>query len=306
MNQKKKRMKMCVSDKIFMSITYLILGLIFVLTLYPMIFVLSASFSDPKMVSAGKMILWPEGINLDGYGYLLKYKDIWVGYANTFLYTIGGTILDLLVTIPAAYALSRKDLKGRGFLMGIFVVTMYFGGGLIPGYLNVKSLGLLNTRAVLMILGMVSTYNLIVARTFFASTIPWELHEAAYLDGASDFKTFMKVVIPLSKPILAVMTLYYGEAHWNTYFNAMVYLKDNTKYPLQLFLRNILIQANAMSSTLMDGADAEAMKALLAQQDTANQLKYAVIVVSIVPMLILYPFLEKYFAKGVMIGSVKG
>ena len=297
---------MCTSDKIFVSITYLILGLVCFLTLYPMIFVLSASFSDPKMVSAGKMILWPVGINLDGYEYLLKYKDIWVGYANTFLYTIGGTILDLLVTIPAAYALSRKDLKGRGFLMGIFVVTMYFGGGLIPGYLNVKSLGLLNTRAVLMILGMVSTYNLIVARTFFASTIPWELHEAAYLDGASDFKTFMKVVMPLSKPILAVMTLYYGEAHWNTYFNAMVYLKDNTKYPLQLFLRNILIQANAMSSTLMDGADAEAMKALLAQQDTANQLKYAVIVVSIVPMLILYPFLEKYFAKGVMIGSVKG
>ena len=306
MNQKKKRMKMCVSDKIFMSITYLILGLIFVLTLYPMIFVLSASFSDPKMVSAGKMILWPEGINLDGYGYLLKYKDIWVGYANTFLYTIGGTILDLLVTIPAAYALSRKDLKGRGFLMGIFVVTMYFGGGLIPGYLNVKSLGLLNTRAVLMILGMVSTYNLIVARTFFASTIPWELHEAAYLDGASDFKTFMKVVMPLSKPILAVMTLYYGEGHWNTYFNAMVYLRDNTKHPLQLVLRQILIQADVMSSTLMDSADVETMKALLAQADMANQLKYAVIVVATVPMLILYPFLEKYFAKGVMIGSVKG
>ena len=306
MNQKKKRLKMCTSDKIFVSITYLILGLVCFLTLYPMIFVLSASFSDPKMVSAGKMILWPVGINLDGYEYLLKYKDIWVGYANTFLYTIGGTILDLLVTIPAAYALSRKDLKGRGFLMGIFVVTMYFGGGLIPNYLNVKSLGLLNTRAVLMILGMVSTYNLIVARTFFASTIPWELHEAAYLDGASDFKTFMKVVMPLSKPILAVMTLYYGEGHWNTYFNAMVYLRDNTKHPLQLVLRQILIQADVMSSTLMDSADVETMKALLAQADMANQLKYAVIVVATVPMLILYPFLEKYFAKGVMIGSVKG
>lgn len=306
MRQKKKRMKMTRADIIFMAFTYTILVLIFVVTLYPMIFVLSASVSDPKMVSFGKMVLWPVGITLDGYKYLLDYKDIWVGYANTFIYTIGGTFLDLLVTIPAAYALSRKDLKGRGFFMAMFVVTMYFNGGLIPTYLNVKSLGLLNTRAVMMILGLVSTYNLIVARTFFASTIPWELHEAAYLDGASDFKTFIKVVLPLSKSILAVMLLYYGVTHWNSYFNAMIYLRDNTKYPLQMILRQILLQANAMNNTMLEGADAETFKALLAQQDTANQLKYAVIVVSTVPMLILYPFLEKYFAKGVMIGSVKG
>lgn len=190
--------------------------------------------------------------------------------------------------------------------MSIIVITMYFSGGLIPSYLNVKSFGLLNTRTVMVVLGAVSAYNLIVARTFFASTIPWELHEAAYLDGANDFSVFTKVVLPLSKPIMVVMMLYYGVGHWNSYFNAMIYLKDTEKFSLQLILRQILLQAQSISNTLMESVDAETMKALLAQQDTANQLKYAVIVIATVPMLILYPFLEKNFAKGVMIGSVKG
>lgn len=303
---KKKRIKHGKADTVFMGVTYLVLVFAFVATLYPMIFVLSASFSDPKMVSSGKMILFPVGFNLEAYKHLLKYTDLWVGYANTLFYTVCGTIVDLLVTIPAAYALSRKDLKGRDILMTAFVITMYFSGGLIPGYLNVKSFGLLNTRTVMVILGAVSAYNLIVARTFFASTIPWELHEAAYLDGANDFTVFTKVVLPLSKPIMAVMMLYYGVDHWNSYFNAMIYLKDSNKFSLQLVLRQILLQAQSVASTMMDVVDAEAMKALLAQQDVANQLKYAVIVVATVPMLILYPFLEKNFAKGVMIGSVKG
>lgn len=305
--KKKRRIKMTVQDRIFMSVTYLLLASIFLVTLYPMIFVLSASFSDPKMVSAGKMILWPVGLSTAGYEYLLQLREIWTGYANTIFYTVLGTALNVLVTIPAAYALSRKDMKGRGFIMGIFIVTMYFSGGLIPGYLNIKSMGLLNTRMVLLISGLVSTYNMIVARTFFASTIPWELHEAACLDGASDFQTLRKVVLPLSKSILAVMVLYYGVSHWNSYFEAMIYLRDRGKYPLQLILREILVQAQGLSSMMSDsGMDPEAYEALTQQQDMANQLKYAVIVVATVPMLLVYPWLEKYFAKGVMIGSVKG
>lgn len=304
--KKNKRMKMSGQDMIFMCIVYLILTCVFVLTLYPMLFVLSASFSDPKMVSTGNMILWPVGVNLDGYKHLLKYQDIWVGYANTIFYTVGGTVLNLFATIPAAYALSRKDMKGRNIIMGLFIVTMYFGGGLIPGYLNMKSLGLLNTRTVMLIGGLVSAYNLIVSRTFFTNTIPWELHEAAWLDGASDFQAFTKVVLPLSKPILAVMMLYYGVGHWNTYFGAMIYLKDREKYPLQLILREILAEAQTLAASFENAVDAEEIRALLQQQDLANQLKYALIVVSTLPMLLIYPSLEKYFAKGVMIGSIKG
>lgn len=303
---KKKHMKMGKVDAIFMGVVYVTLFLMFVVTLYPMIFVLSASFSDPKMVATGKMVLFPVGFTVEAYKYLLKYTDLWVGYANTIFYTVCGTALNLLVTIPAAYALSRKDLKGRDILMGVFVVTMYFSGGLIPGYLNIKSFHLLNTRTVMLITGMVSAYNLIVARTFFATTIPWELHEAAYLDGANDTTVFTRIVLPLSKPIMAVMLLYYGVEHWNSYFNAMIYLRDNIKFPLQLVLRQILIQAQGISGSLTEGVDAETMKALMAQQDTANQLKYAVIVVATVPMMIVYPFLQKHFEKGVMIGSVKG
>lgn len=305
--KKKRKLKMSVQDRTFMLCTYLLLSIVFILTLYPMIFVLSASFSDPKMVGAGKLFLWPVGITVEGYKLLLKMRDVWTGYANTFFYTIVGTMLNLIVTIPAAYALSRKDMKGRGFLMGIFVVTMYFSGGLIPGYLNIRSMGLLNTRTVLLISGLVSVYNMIVARTFFANTIPWELHEAAFLDGASDCGVFTKVVLPLSKPILAVMTLYYGVGHWNSYFGAMVYLRDRDKFPLQLILREILIEAQGLAKVMVgEGWEPEVIQVFMKQQEAAEQLKYAVIVVATVPMLIIYPFLEKYFAKGIMIGSIKG
>ena len=305
--KKKTKMRMTMADRIFMGFTYLFLIFVFLITLYPMIFVLSASFSDPKLVAAGKLFLWPVGITLGGYEHLMQLKELWVGYANTFFYTVVGTTLNLLFTIPTAYALSRKDMKGRGFIMGIFVFTMYFSGGLIPGYLNVRSFHLLDTRTVLLILGLVSAYNLIVARTFFANTIPWELHEAAFLDGASDLGILSKVVLPLSKPILAVMMLYYGVGHWNNYFGAMIYVRDRSKFPLQLILREVLIEAQGLTAMIADGGwDPESVKVLLQQQEAANQLKYAVIVVATVPMLILYPFLEKYFAKGVMIGSVKG
>lgn len=301
-----KRYKLSGTDKVFVSCNYIFLILIFMVTLYPLIFVASASVSDPMAVSSGKVILFPKGITFQGYSYLMDYREIWTGYGNSIFYTVAGTFLDLIFTISAAYALSRKDMAGRNVIMGIFIFTMYFSGGLIPAYLNMKSLHLLNTRSVLLVSGLVSVYNLIVSRTFFSNTIPWELHEAAQIDGASDIKTFRKIVLPLSKPIMAVMMLYYGVGHWNSYFNAMIYIQDRDKFPLQLFLREILTQSKMAAATLMGNADAEAVQAILAQQDTANLLKYAVIIVSTLPMLLVYPWLQKYFEKGVMIGSVKG
>ena len=302
----KTHYKQNLPDKIFMAVVYLTLILTFLVTLYPLIFTVSASISDPSAVSSGEMILWPVRVNLEGYKHLLGNKDIWIGYANTIFYTVAGTALNLLVTLPAAYALSRKDLKGRNFLVAIFVVTMYFSGGMIPGYLNMKSFHLLNTRAVMLVSGLVSVYNMIVCRTFFASSIPWELHEAACLDGASDAKTFTKVILPLSKPIMAVMTLYYGVTHWNGYFDAMIYLRDRDKFPLQMILREILAESQGIVNVLSETTDTATFQALMQQQDVANQLKYAVIIVATLPMMVAYPFLEKHFAKGVMIGSVKG
>lgn len=306
MGKKKTKYRVTRKDRVFLCVNYLFLAIAFLVTLYPLVFVLSASISDPHAVASGKMILWPVGITFSGYEHLMQYKDIWAGYANSIFYTVIGTILNLAATIPAAYALSRKDLPGRRVIMGLFLFTMYFSGGLIPAYLNMKSFQLLNTRAVMLLSGVVSVYNLIVSRTFFANSIPWELHEAAQIDGASDLQTFGKIILPLSKPIMAVMMLYYGVGHWNTYFNAMIYIKDRSKFPLQLFLREILLQAQAAASSIVEGADAETLRAMLAQQDTANLLKYGVIVVATLPMLIMYPWMQKYFAKGVMIGSVKG
>lgn len=303
---KKRHVKMSAGDRAFVIINSTLLIFLFVIMLYPMIFVLSASISDPTMVSGGKMVLWPVGINFDGFKKLQDYGEIWLGYANTIFYTVVGTILNLAVTIPCAYALSRKDLAGRNIIMTYFIITMYFSGGMIPAYLNMRDLGLVNTRWVLLITGLVSVYNLIVSRTFFSSTIPWELHEAATLDGCSDFRMFTQIVLPLSKPIMVVLMLYYGVGHWNTYFDAMIYLRDRELFPLQLVLREILIQSQMVDSALSSAVDASETAALLRQQDAANQLKYVLIVVSTLPMLIIYPWLQKYFAKGVMIGSIKG
>lgn len=293
-------------DRIFDILTKTIVIVIFLATLYPVLFVISASISDPALVSSGQMLLFPKGFTLEGYKYLFGYDEIWIGYANTIFYTIVGTICNLVATIPCAYALSRTELKGRNVIMKIFVFTMYFSGGLVPSFLNIKSLGLYNTRTVLMVSGLVSTYNLIVARTFFASSIPKELQEAAQLDGASDFDILTKVVVPLSKPIISVLMLYYGVAHWNSYFTPMIYLEDRTKYPLQLFLKEILTQSQVALDSLSGGDSVGAVLQLLQQQDTANLLKYALIIVSSLPLMIIYPFLQKHFEKGIMIGSIKG
>lgn len=307
MKQKKHRMKLSWGEKVFNIANFTFLTAIFIITLYPLLYVVSASFSDPNAVASGDMILWPIEPSVDGYKFVFKYKEIWTGYANTIFYTVVGTILNLLVTLPAAYALARKDMAGRNFIMTLFIITMYFGGGLIPAYLNMNAFGLVNTRGVLLVNGLVSTYNLIVARTFFANSIPWELQEAAYLDGASTFKLFVKVVVPLSAPIIVVLTLYYGIAHWNEYFSALVYIRDRQLYPLQIILKEILTQSQLSSQALSEGSFSPAEIAEMERMgEVADRMKYCVIVLSAAPMLAIYPWLQKYFAKGVMVGSVKG
>ncbi len=296
------------TDLIFVIVLYALLALIFAITLYPILYVISASFSDSQAVASGRMVLLPIDPSLKAYKFVLSYAEIWTGYANTIFYTVVGTIINLVLTIPCAYALSRKDCPFRGIIMTLFMITMYFSGGLVPSYLNLRELGLLNTRWVLLLTGAVSTYNLIVARTFFANTIPWELHEAAFLDGCSDFKLLCKIILPLSSPIIVVLMLYYGVAHWNTYFNGMIYLSDRSKYPLQVFLREILTKGQFAQQQLSGNTDLtlEEITMLTNEADTANMVKYAVIVAATAPMMAIYPWLQKYFAKGVMIGSVKG
>ena len=306
--KKRGKMKMSFGDRVFVTAVNITLIVSFIILLYPITYVISASFSDPKAVSSGEMILLPVRASLDAYEYILNYKEIWIGYANTIFYTVVGTLLNLIATIPCAYALSRKDLSGRKYILTLFVITMYFSGGLIPSYLNLFELGMINTRWSLLLPGIVSAYNLIVARTFFSNSIPWELHEAAFLDGCSDIKLFSKVIIPLSAPIIVVMILYYGVGHWNAYFSAMIYIRDREMYPLQVFLKEILTMGQFAASAMQDGASytAEEMAVLVKQTETANMIKYAVIVVSTAPMMVVYPFVQKYFAKGVMIGAVKG
>ncbi len=304
---KRRRMKKTIGEHVFIGVNGTLLALSFLITLYPIIYVVSASLSDPSAVSSGEMLLWPVRPTFDAYEFILKYKEIWTGYANTIFYTIVGTILNLVVTMPCAYALSRRDLSGRNVIMVIFMITMYIGGGLIPSYLNVNNMGLVNTRFYILISGLVSVYNVIVARTFFANTIPWELQEAAFLDGCSNFKLFTRIIVPLSAPITVVLALYYGVGHWNQYMTPLIYLKDRIKYPLQVILREILTMGNFSTEALAGGGySAAELEALNSMANVANQMKFAIIVVATVPMLAIYPWLQKYFQKGVMIGSVKG
>ena len=305
----KRKIKLSIGDRIFVTVNGFLLTMFFIIIMYPLLYIVSASFSDPGAVSTGEMILWPVRPSIDGYEFIFGYDDIWTGYGNTLFYTVFGTTVNIAVTIPCAYALSRKDLMGRGFVLLLFMITMYISGGLIPGYLNVYQLGLVNTRTYILIGGAMSVYNCLVSRAFFSSSIPWELHEAARIDGAGNFRTFFNIVLPLSSPIIVVLTLYYGVGHWNAYFNAMIYLaKARNLWPLQMFLRDILIKGQFASSVLMeaDGLTPEQIQALMQEADTANMVKFCVIIASTLPMMIIYPWLQKFFAKGVMIGSVKG
>ena len=278
---------------------HVIAGFLLLIVLYPLIVVLSSSVSDPALVATGKVILLPKGLNLEGYKAVFKNPDIMIGYANTIFYTVVGTIINLIVTVPAGYALTKNKVPGRNLFMTMFMITMYFSGGLIPTFLLVNSLGLYNTRWILVILGAFSTYNCIICRSFFAA-MPQELEEAAEIDGCNPLRTFIQIILPLSKALLGVLVLYFGVAHWNSYFNAMIYIKEDSMQPLQVFLRRILI----LAQTAMNVEEGGEWAAAMANREAL--IRYAVIVVSSAPLLIIYPFLQKYFDKGVLIGSVKG
>ncbi len=302
----KKFRKYINGSRFFELIVILILGFVLVATAYPIIYVVSASFSDSQAVAAGKLYLLPVGFTLEGYKYVISNHSIWIGYANTIFYTVAGTLVNLAVTLPCAYALSRNETIGRNKIMIFFMITMYIGGGLVPSYLNAKSFGLINTRIFMLINGALSVYNMIVARTFFANTIPYEITEAAKIDGCNDFGIFSKIVMPLSKALMAVMVLYYGVGHWNGYFSAMIYLNDRNKFPLQLFLREILILSQLVGTELESATDPDQIEILLEMIKNAELAKYCVIVVAALPMMVIYPKLQKFFEKGVMFGGVKG
>lgn len=291
------------ADRLYTLIVVLVSIAAFLMVAYPLYFIIIASVSNSTMVSQGKVILWPKDINFYGYEQIFKDTRIWQGYFNTIVYTVLGTILNLLVTLPAAYALAHRKFKARRVIMPLFVFTMYFGGGMIPTYLLIRDLHLLNTPWVMIINGAISVFNLIITRTFFESSIPEELYEAATLDGCSHFRYFISVVIPLSKAVISVITLYYMVGHWNDFFNALLYINTDSLQPLQIILRNILLSNQAFAGGAGSGAGAGAGS--YAQQ-FADQIKYAVIIVSTVPVLMIYPFIQKYFEKGVMIGAVKG
>lgn len=287
------------ADKAFDIINYILLTLAFLIVAYPLYFVIIASISDPIAIYEGKVILLPVRPTLEGYERIFSYSSLFTGYKNTLIYTTVGTTINVILTITAAYALSRKELVGRNAIMMGVMITMIFSGGQIPNYLLVRNLGIYNTLWALILPGAVSSYNLIVARTFFQQNIPDELREAAELDGCTDAGFFFRVVLPLSGSIIAVMVLFYAVGHWNSYYNALIYLSSQAKYPLQLVLRNILI-VNTMDDMVNDVATQAA------QQRMGDLIKYGMIIVSSLPLMILYPFLQRYFVQGVMIGAIKG
>lgn len=295
--RKKQRSK---SDKIYYMISGIILTLLLLAVAYPLIYVLSASFSSGSAVSSGKVVLWPVEFSLEGYKAVFGKSDIWSAYLNTILYTIVGTFINVAIIMIAAYPLSRSDLKGRNVIMVLFTFTMFFSGGMIPFYMLLTNMKMIDTFAVMVIPGALSVYNLIIARTFIQSNIPKELFEAASIDGCSDTQYFFGMVIPLSKAILAVLTLFSAVGHWNSYFNAMMYLNTRSRMPLQIILREILIMNQIDFSTVRNP---EQLMQLASKGDV---LKFALIVVSTAPILCIYPFVQKYFIKGVMIGSIKG
>lgn len=303
-NVKKKSNKIrgTTSDRIFDVVNFIIALLALLIVLLPLLNVVASSFSSGAAVQAGKVSIFPVQPTLDAYIEVFQYGDVWIGYRNTIYYTVVGTFLNIVFTILMAYPLSRVDLKGRGIIMKILVFTMMFSGGLIPNYLLVKDLNLLNTGWALWLPGLISVYNVIVMRTFFQSTIPRDLLEAAQIDGCTNRRFLWSVVLPVSKTILAVMILLYAITHWNSYFNAMLYISDKQKWPLQIFLRDILI-SNQVDMSQMSNSDVADM---IRRQQMQTLLKYSLIVISSLPVLVVYPFIQRHLVKGIMVGSVKG
>ncbi|MCC3375275.1 carbohydrate ABC transporter permease [Cohnella sp. REN36] len=290
-------------DRWFTALNYIVLTLFLLSVLYPLIYVLSASFSSPDAIVSGRVWLWPVGFTLDGYKAVFHHKLIGSGFRNSLFYMTAGTTINVALTILAAYPMARKDLYGRHLFMFLFVFTTMFSGGLIPFYILVRDLGMLNTVWAMLLPGAVGVWNVVITRTYFQTSIPDEMLEAAQLDGCSDFTFVRKIVLPLSMPIIAVITLFYAVGHWNQYFSAFIFLKSQNLYPLQIVLREILIQNNInmdMLSTVVDVQSAAKREGL------SNLLKYSLIVVATVPLMIVYPFVQKHFVKGVMIGSLKG
>ena len=286
-------------DRIFSAVNYAVAAIIILLMLYPMYFIIIASISNPTDVSAGNITFIPTDITFKGYFKLFEYDSLWTGYRNTILYTLVGSAFNLIVNIPAAYALSRKDLVGKKWITAIFLIPMFFSGGLIPTYMNIREFGLTDTFWVMVLPFSVITYYIIVARTFFSNSLPEDMLEAAQIDGCGNLRFFFRIALPLSKAVIAVVALWSAVGHWNSYFNALIYLRNEELYPLQIILRNILISNQTISSMTTGSAAVEA-------KQFADLIKYAVIVVSSAPIMCLYPFVQKYFNQGVMIGALKG
>lgn len=287
-------------DRLFDIINYILLAIVLTIVLYPLIFVAVASISNPAAVVKGEVWLLPKEINFTGYEKVFANKEILNGYMNTILYTVVGTIVNVGMTILAAYPLSRKDFRGRNIFTALFVFTMFFSGGLIPTYLIVKDLGMTNTMWALIIPNAMAVWNIIIMRTFFQQSIPFEIQESAQIDGCGNFKILLRIILPLSMPILAVMTLFYSVVHWNSFFSALIYLTERDKYPLQLFLREILIQSNMQD--MIQTSEESLAKTIM----EAESIKYALVIVANLPILLLYPFLQRYFVKGMVIGAIKG
>lgn len=299
--KKNNRARRSYNDKIFDVVDNAILVVLLVIFVCPLWFVLIASFSDANAVTTGKVIFWPYDFTLEGYTELLKYDQLWKGYANTIFYAVVGTLVNMFMTVCCAYPLSNKQFLPRKIILYFCMITMYVSGGMIPTYLVVKSLGLLSTRWAMIIPGALSFYNVLVVRSYFMNSIPGELQEAATLDGANAAQYLLKVVLHLSKPVLAVVSLYYFVGHWNDYYTALLYIYDKDLYPIQTILKNLLI--DVASTTDMMAMDPELVNALLERQQI---MKYSSIIVAMIPVLVIYPFIQKYFVKGVMIGAVKG
>nr|WP_223068654.1 carbohydrate ABC transporter permease [Paenibacillus caui] len=286
------------SDKLLEILLYVCAAVILIVLVYPLFFIVIASFSDPSAVANGQVWFFPKGFTLDGYKELLRHDNIWIGYRNTILYTVVGTAIGLTVNISAAYALSRKDLVGRKWISLFFIFTMFFSGGLIPTFLTIQEFHLYNTFLVMVLPFSVVVFDIIVARTFFQTSIPGDLWEAAQIDGCGNLRYFVQIVLPLSKAVISVLGLWIAVGYWNSYFNALIYLKNQNLYPLQLILRNILI-TNQMQSNMGSGEAAAVALRL------ANMMRYSVIIISTIPIMCIYPFVQKYFNQGVMIGAVK-
>ncbi len=297
----RKRLK---EDKIYDGIIFVILTLIFIIVAYPLYFIIISSISSPEAVSSGKVVFWPVGVTFQGYVEVFNNDQVVTGFMNSLMYTFVGVMLNLTLTMPTAYALSRDRFSGKKAVTVFYMITMFVSGGMIPTYLVVKNMGLLDSMGALILPGALGVYNMIVARTFFKMNISEELYDAAMVDGCTETRFFFQIALPLSKAIIAIMVLYYGVGHWNSYFSALLYMKSESKFPLQLVLRSILVQNQShLSQTVTTVAQQEAVEQ---KRQLMELMKYSLIIVSSMPVLIMYPLVQKHFVKGVMIGSIKG